>query len=70
MFKIVKKLWLTTLLFGEIWPFLGTFFIVHFSEKYTSDEAQTKIKTLFKAERTFFEPFKKNDKNSLKSSES
>ena len=27
----------------------GTFFKVHFLEKYTSNEAQTKIKTLVKA---------------------
>ena len=27
----------------------GTFFKVYFLEKYTSNEAQTKLKTLFKA---------------------
>ena len=36
----------------SFWPNLaifGTFFKVHFLEKYTSNEAETKIKTLFKA---------------------
>ena len=40
----------------------GSFLKVRFLEKYTSNEAQTKIKTLFKALRTFFEPFKKISK--------
>ena len=39
-----------------------TFFKVHFLEKYTSNRAQTKMKTLFKAQRTFFEPFYKTSK--------
>ena len=35
----------------------GRIYSMYFLEKYTSNEAQTKIKTLFKAERTMFEPF-------------
>ena len=31
----------------------GRIYSMYFLEKYTSNEAQTKIKTLFKAERTF-----------------
>ena len=48
--------------FWLILAILGPFFKVHFLEKYTSNEAQTKIKTIFKAERTFLEPFKKISK--------
>ena len=34
--------------FGRNLAIFGTFFKVHFLEKYTSNEAQTKLKTLFK----------------------
>ena len=35
--------------FWEIWPFFGSFFKVNFSENWVSNEAQTKLKTRFKA---------------------
>ena len=34
--------------FGPNLAIFGTFFKVHFLEKYTTNEAQTKLKTLFK----------------------
>ena len=48
--------------FGRNLAIFGTFFNVHFLEKYTCNEAQTKLKTLFTALRIFFEPFKKISK--------
>ena len=35
----------------------GTLFNVHFLEKYTSNEAQTKLNTLFKGLKKLFEAF-------------
>ena len=62
-----QKVNVNPLTFSRNLAILGTFFKVHFLEKYTCNEAQTKIKTLFKAERTFFHPFKKITKCSKSS---
>ena len=47
-----------------------TFFKVHFLEKYTSNEAQTKLKTLLKGLKKLFGAFLNNFKNGQKSSKS
>ena len=48
----------------------GTFFKVNFLEKYTSNEAQTKIKKLVQGLKKLFWAFLKHLKNGPKSSKS
>ena len=60
--KSCEKLRLTGYSFCRYLGIFGTFFKVHFLDKYTSNEAKTKLKTLFKPSRSFFAPLKKISK--------
>ena len=65
-----RKVKVNPFTFGRNLAIFRTFFKVHFLEKYTSNEAQNKIKTLFKGLKKLFWAFLKNLKNRPKSSKS